>query len=497
MSTRLKLILGMEAILLAVMLAYTIITVRGQASHLFSPARREAELILALAERAVARAMTEGKSAEVQAILEEIGEVPDVTGIRIVGPEGTILRSAKWAEVGRILGPRERRTEGKPAEPVWDYEARTIGVSRPILNRPVCHACHSQDQTTLGFLEVLVTLPSLEAEMARRWTITALLAVLAVVAGGGLLAMYFTLVMGRRIEAIVLAMTRIEGGDFSAKVPEDDRDELGRLGRNFNAMVSRLGDAQQRLQDRHAEEIRRAEHLASLGKMAAGIAHEINNPLAGMQNCVRTLLRKDRDPERRVQYLEMLQEGLGRINRTVRQLLDFGREARPQLARTALTPIVHRCLALVEHELAARKIACALSLDPALPELVADPHQLEQVFLNIVMNALQAMPAGGTLTVSAGRRGREAGPFVEVRITDTGGGIPPDRLPRIFDPFFTTKEVGEGTGLGLSVSYGIVHAHGGVIEVESEVGSGSTFTIALPAGGAGESDASTDSSGRG
>ncbi len=241
----------------------------------------------------------------------------------------------------------------------------------------------------------------------------------------------------------------------------------------------------------------RTERLAGLGRLVAGIAHEINNPLAGMQNCVRTLLRKDRDPERRVQYLEMLQEGLGRINRTVRQLLDFGREARPQLARTALTPIVHRCLALVEHELAARKIACALSLDPALPELVADPHQLEQVFLNIVMNALQAMPAGGTLTVSAGRRGREAGPFVEVRITDTGGGIPPDRLPRIFDPFFTTKEVGEGTGLGLSVSYGIVQAHGGVIEVESEVGSGSTFTIALPAGGAGESDASTDSSGRG
>ena len=109
-------ILGMEAILLTVMLAYTIITVRGQASHLFSPARREAELILTLAERAITRAMTEGKSAEVQAILEEIGEVPDVTGIRIVDPDGTILLSAKWAEVGRILGPRER-----PEEPVWDH----------------------------------------------------------------------------------------------------------------------------------------------------------------------------------------------------------------------------------------------------------------------------------------------------------------------------------------------------------------------------------------
>jgi signal transduction histidine kinase len=485
-------ILGMEAILLTVMLAYTIITVRGQASYLLNPARREAELILTLAERAIARAMTAGKSAEVQAILEEIGEVPDVTGIRIVDPDGTILLSAKWAEVGRVLGPRER-----PEEPVWDHRERTIGISRPILNRPVCHACHSPDVTTLGFLEVLLTLPRLEAEMARRWTFTALLAVLVVVAAGGLLAMYFTLVMGRRIDAIALAMRRIEGGDFAAKVPEGDGDELGRLGRTFNSMVSRLADAQRRLRDRHAEEIRRAEHLASLGQMAAGIAHEINNPLAGMQNCVRTLLKHDRDPNRRIQYLEMLQEGLGRIGRTVRQLLDFAREVRPQLTRTALAPLVHRCLALLEHELAARRISSAVSVDPALPPLVADPHQLEQVFLNILMNALQSMPAGGSLTVSAGRRESEAGSFVEVRIADTGGGIAPDTLPRIFDPFFTTKEVGEGTGLGLSVSYGIVQAHGGVIEVESEVGKGSTFTIALPVGGAGSSDASTDSSGRG
>jgi len=136
-------------------------------------------------------------------------------------------------------------------------------------------------------------------------------------------------------------------------------------------------------------------------------------------------------------------------------------------------------------------------VDPALPALVADPHQLEQVLLNILMNALQSMPAGGSLTVSAGRQESEAGPLVEVRVADTGAGIAPDELARIFDPFFTTKGVGEGTGLGLSVSYGIVQAHGGSIEVESEVGKGSTFTIALPLGGAGESDACTDSSGRG
>ncbi len=119
-------------------------------------------------------------------------------------------------------------------------------------------------------------------------------------------------------------------------------------------------------------------------------------------------------------------------------------------------------------------------MDAYLPPLLADPHQLEQVFLNVLMNALEAMPGGGTLTVGAGARRRGGAAFAEVSVSDTGGGIPPENLPRIFDPFFTTKEVGKGTGLGLSVSYGIVQAHGGFIDVRSDVGRGSTFTIALP-----------------
>jgi len=257
-------------------------------------------------------------------------------------------------------------------------------------------------------------------------------------------------------------------------------------------MVARLDDARRQLEDRHLGAIRRAEHLASLGKMAAGIAHEINNPLAGMQNCVRTLLKGVRDEARRLQYLTMLQEGLSRIGRTVGQLLNFAREAEPQLVRVDLAPLVRRCLALLEHELAARQIAFSVSAEHRLPALLADPHQLEQVFLNLLMNALDAMPGGGRILVSINPWARETGPFVEVHITDTGVGIPPEHLLRIFDPFFTTKDVGKGTGLGLSVSYGIVRAHGGSIEVKSEVGKGSTFTVALPIKGEGESDAPSD-----
>jgi two-component system NtrC family sensor kinase len=202
-----------------------------------------------------------------------------------------------------------------------------------------------------------------------------------------------------------------------------------------------------------------------------------------MLNCVRTLLKGVRDERQRIQYLDMLQEGVGRIGRTVGQLLNFAREAKPQLTRTDIRALLQHCLALLEQDLAARQIVCSLSQDRSLPAILADPYQLEQVFLNILKNATEAMPDGGTIVVSASVRERVAGPFLEVQIADTGIGIPPENLPRVFDPFFTTKEVGKGTGLGLSVSYGIVRAHGGYIEVKSEIGKGSLFTVGLPVRG--------------
>jgi signal transduction histidine kinase len=305
-------------------------------------------------------------------------------------------------------------------------------------------------------------------------------------------------------------MSQVEAGDLTARVAGDYQDELGRLGGSFNAMVARLADARRQLEDRHAEEIRRAEHLASLGKLAAGIAHEINNPIAGMQNCVRTLLKGVRDEPRQVQYLTMVQDGLGRIGRTVGQLLDFAREAKPQFSPTQIHPLLQRCMALLEQDAVVRQVRLNLSRNAPLPALLVDRLQIEQVFLNILKNSIEAMPGGGTVTIRAfqrparsgqpaagvgagepGRRGAEEslplhrGPpappqFVVVEVSDTGEGIPPEHVPRIFDPFFTTKEVGKGTGLGLSVSYGIVRAHGGFIEVQSEVAKGSTFTVALP-----------------
>jgi signal transduction histidine kinase len=481
MLLRFKMILGIGAILLLVILVYAIVASRSQAEFLMRAARREGELVAAVAERALANAMEEGEREVVQAILRRIGEHSDVAAIRIVGPEGTVLRSSRPEEEGRLLGPQEGPAGGISSGVLWDHRVNAVSVFRPILNEPRCAGCHAQDHPTLGFLNVRMSFPAIDSEMAQHWTFMILSTIVCLFAAGGLIWVLFTFVVGRRIEALAQTMSRVDAGDLTARVVADRRDELGRLGESFNTMVAHLAEARRQLEDRHAEQIRRAENLASLGKMAAGIAHEINNPLAGMQNCVRTLLKGPTDEGQRAQYLALLQDGLARIARTVGELLNFAREAKPQMARTDIAALLRRCLSLVEHEMAARRVACSLSPDGRLPALRADPHQIEQVFLNILMNAIEAMPGGGRLTVSAGLREGVGPPCIEIRVADTGIGIPPEHLPRIFDPFFTTKEVGKGTGLGLSVSYGIVRGHGGSINVRSAVGQGTTVSVVLPA----------------
>lgn len=481
MSLRSKMILGIGAILLAVIVAFALIALRYQAKYQQDLARRQAELIATVADRSLARAMGLGETAVVQSVLTRIGEHEGLAGIRIVDAAGSILRSSRPEEIGRTLTHAPRLDGGRAPAPVWDLETRSVGVFRPIFNAPPCAGCHPQSVQILGYLNVLVSFPPLDSEVSYHWTVVMVAAVVSLLAAGALIAAFFSVSLGRRLHLFSATMRQVEAGDLSARVQDASPDELGRLAKSFNAMVERLAEARRQLEDRHAEQIRRAQSLAALGTMAAGIAHEINNPIAGMQNCVRTLLKGNWDKARLAQYLDMLREGLERIGRTVGQLLNFAREAKPQVARVNLRPLLRRCLTLLGHEVAARQITTFLHVDGEVSDILGDPHQLEQVFLNILMNAIEAMPDGGKLDISV--RERQDPRFVQVAVFDTGSGIPPEVLPRIFDPFFTTKEVGRNTGLGLSVSYGIVRTHGGYIDVESIGGQGTTVRVDLPVNG--------------
>lgn len=266
-------------------------------------------------------------------------------------------------------------------------------------------------------------------------------------------------------------------------------DDFYKLVSAINLVATRLSEASQeekRLQD----ELRRRERLAFLGELAASVAHEVNNPLDGIQNCSRILRRSLDDPQRARQMLDLIDNGLARIHLIVRRLLTLAREhvIRPVEAR--MRDVVEAALAASATDLEDREIRVQKHYELAEDWVSVDPPLLEQVFVNILRNAAESMSHGGELTVTvrgetcaldgATERGRCNAVCVD--IADTGAGIAPDVLPRIFEPFYTTRARGRGTGLGLAIAARIVDAHDGAITVRSELGRGTVFSVRIPAG---------------
>lgn len=224
-----------------------------------------------------------------------------------------------------------------------------------------------------------------------------------------------------------------------------------------------------------------AEKLSSIGQIAAGVAHEINNPLTGVLLYTRLMLKslKERklDIETSVERLSLMEQETERCTRIIKNLLDFARQTQPKPVSFELGRVIKNAISILSHHAELSNVNIILELEKGLPQVFADPDQIQQVFVNIILNAIQAMPNGGTLTIKSGYV--ESAKEVFIKFIDTGIGIPKENLKKLFTPFFTTKEKGKGVGLGLAVCYGIIQRHKGKIEVESEVGKGTTFTIKL------------------
>jgi signal transduction histidine kinase len=266
---------------------------------------------------------------------------------------------------------------------------------------------------------------------------------------------------------------RIGAGDYSPVRPARKyRDEFSDLGLAINRMLHELKVRQ--------EQLLQAEKMAAIGTLTSGIAHEINNPLNNIALTTETLITSfgEHSDEEKVGMLEQLYTQVERAGSTVRNLLDFTRKEKPVFTSVSIPDVLEATLKLVRNELHLGHVDLGLELPPELPRVAGNPRNLQQVFLNLFVNAIQAMPVGGQLAVRV--RAEEAGQL-RIDVGDTGVGIPPENLSKVFDPFFTTKEPGHGTGLGLSVSYGIIEKHKGRITVESTVGRGTTFSVFLPA----------------
>ena len=277
------------------------------------------------------------------------------------------------------------------------------------------------------------------------------------------------------LDRLVAATRRLGSGDLSARVNLQSRDEIGELAQAFNDMGEALAEASARVNELHQKEIARAQHLASVGELASGLAHEIKNPLVGITHGI-DLVRRRIGPNPSVDpILEEVTRELRRIGTAIRDLLSFARPASPTLAPTDLNVVVERACRLVEPTADRRGVSLSSSMVPGIPTVQADANLLQQALVNVVLNAIEATASGGQVRVSPAATRSE----VVIRVSDTGSGIPRANLEQVFKPFFTTRPQG-GTGLGLSITREIVERHGGTVRIESMEAVGTTVEIAIP-----------------
>ncbi len=297
-----------------------------------------------------------------------------------------------------------------------------------------------------------------------------------------LVSTLFALMISRNISGpikkLVSASEQLAEGNLEAKVDLTSGDEFGKLAYRFNQMADALRQRDERLKEFTKRKIMESERLAIVGQLAANVAHELNNPLQGIVTYSSLLLEKDICDEPARKNLEKISIQANRCREIIRSLLDFSRQKKPIKTLTNINDLLRRCVSLVENQAQFHNIGIVRNLDESLPMIVVDPSQVERVFLNLIINAAEAMSGGGTLTLTTAY-GLNA-QTIEIEVKDTGHGISIENMERIFNPFFTTKEIGHGVGLGLAISYGIVKEHNGEITVESEIGHGARFTVSLP-----------------
>lgn len=501
-----KLFTAILGVLLVSLSVLGFVVTRMQRRHAESGRLAAAVRINDVVRQATSYSMLRNDRAALQQIVSAVGAGSGVVGLRISDARGRVAFSSIGRELG---GPRPLPLPVPPASQSRIFSLpgeRILSITTPILNAPSCAtaACHAHpaSQKVLGVLDIDLSLADADSEVrqtSRQFAALAAVVIALTVGTAGFLLWKF---VGSPVWSLRHGTERLRQGELGVQIPVRSDDELGALAESFNLMSVQLKDAreeitawthslEERVQRKTAElqvaqrQMLVAEKLTSLGKLAAVVAHEINNPLSAILTDAK-LMRKwiDRgDPleshstDMR-ESLQLIESESRRCGDLVRNLLTFARVAPMSVSDVDLNRVVHQCMKLVAHKMELAKIEAALELATDLPPIRGDANQLEQLVLALVMNAIEAMPREGQLRISTRADGDRS--HLIVNISDNGVGIPRALLPRLFDPFVTTKEEGKGVGLGLAISRSIVDRHQGRIEVHSEEGKGTTFTITLP-----------------
>ena len=434
-------------------------------------------------------------------VMRTIAENPGIDHIRMFNGAGQVVFATK-----REIGPAPDR--GAHVQISWSPKGhRRLGIVTAIPNERSCSqaACHAHPASTrtLGVLDLSLDLESVDREVDGM-KFRVLLVTGVEITLISLFIIYFTRrFLGRPIEKLIEGTKAVSQMNLDQPIDIlDSSEELDELARSFDVMRDRLRTAlgeinqftqnleskvEERTQQLKAaqKKLVQTDRLASLGQLSASVAHEINNPVSGVLNLsmlLQRMLKDDGVPPERLEefrkYLSQIVNETGRVGRIVSDLLAFSRRSKPQRAPADLNRIVRTTLSLVQHKMKLNNVEVESRLAEDLPQAACDPSQIQQVVLNLLLNAAEATQGRSERRVEIVT---QAAPGeVRMTVSDNGEGIPQENLAKIFDPFFTTKSEGKGVGLGLAVSYGIIQAHGGDIEVRSQTGKGSTFVVSLP-----------------
>ena len=523
-TLKFKVVLYLALALTLAMLVFTLLVVRHQRDQLLQEVESHVAQISEVIKKSTRFAMLTNQPNYVDRIIRDVGNQGSIEKVRILSKDGTIIHSTYLPEIGLKVDRKaeacvlchlsEASLEQLPqsqrsrifATPAGE---RMLGSMDVIRNEPSCHSAnchvHSKAQSVLGVLDIVYSLGEIDRTMRTNAITMAAYSLGFIVIASLCVGFFVHRLVYVPLRDLETGAKRLSSGNLEQVIPVRSEDEFGQLAASFNAMTATLRNSQLELREwghtleqkvaKRTQELRiaeaetvRTEKLASVGLLAAGIAHELNNPLTGVLTFTSLLRKKMPAGSADAEDLDLVIRETKRCATIIRRLLDFAREKAPEKKFTDLNQVIEDTARIIERPAFFRDIEIAMDLDRNLPVVWVDADLIKQVIMNMLVNAQHAIEHEGNITVrsrrSAERKstepGMEPGPMVEISIIDTGCGIPEKNLKRIFDPFFTSKEVGKGTGLGLSVSHGIVKAHGGVIEVESTVGKGSIFRIYLP-----------------
>ena len=457
-------------------------------------------------------------------IIDEIAKQKNIVRLRVISKDGTIIHSNKRSEIGYSVEQKDEpcvpcHLSATPLKEVPDAQRwkvmdvgeghRVMGSMQPIRNEPTCSSasCHEHppSQSVLGIVDVAYSLDDIDQSLqghALHFIGTSLLCVLALSLGGGFMLQRLVYVPLNDLDD---AARQISAGELQHQIPVRSADDFGRVAVSFNTMAAALHESklqmeelvqtlETKVQERTRElltaraEVAQGEKLASIGVLASGIAHELNNPLTGVLTFTSLLRKKAAEGSEDAEDLDLVIRETRRCASIIKRLLDFAREKVPASGYYPLNQVVTDTVRMVDNPASLHKVRIDCDLDPELPAIWGDADLIKQVVMNLLVNAQQAIEGSGVVTVRTRQcpatdatQDQAAQPaMAELTVSDTGCGIPAANLERIFDPFYTSKEIGKGTGLGLSVSYGIVRTHGGHIHVESAVGEGTSFHVFLP-----------------